>query len=446
MVIAGFSTLLAACSGQTGNTPSGAKPAKGGTLPAAPVTPVTYDDPSGLSGVTVTAEFSKCPSGDIPHRTDRSLVVDPNVSDVVYVGVEGKGLYKTDNGGTTWRRAISGFKAHYDLSSSSFCFDRFSSASIDARDSQHLCVGVLGSDNNIASANGIYCSRDAGATWQQMNTADMNTAVTAVGIDSRLPNVIYAGVDGNVGTDGRPYNQVGVLYVTTTDGGSWYEADFGAGFVPGMKISDIVLPQAGAHRLFASAPVEVHAPYSEDIDPNQQQFGVAEYQDGAAWTFLTAGMASGPGRRITHLVGAPRNGDRLLAVDGAAAGSGAPHFYFSKDGGQSFQAPSQPPQGTDLDLFAYDPSSVIGDHVFGLSSKSSELFESTDGGDTWASLGPVLPADSTGADVIYSSLVWTSQPNVLYVSGSRASVYRSDDGGKSFHQVLSEASLQTATN
>ena len=394
-----------------------------------------------VAGAIVTNVLPLCPPGDAtqPYRTGHSLAVDPAAPNLVYVGVEGRGLFRSRDGGATWKRSIAGMKAHYVEATSQLCFDEFATTAIDPRDSKHVCVGVRGGAGTtrdpLLAANGVYCSHDGGSRWVHRTPDTVNTAVNALAIDPDTTNQIYAGVSGAAPHSGAHVQHRGVINTSYDDGRSWTELAFAWGFSPGMEVSDLLVAQSWPRRLYAGAPVITSVTPAHAYEG--AQFGLLTSTDGGlTWDALDHGMGdANSARAITRVAASSFKPERLLVATGNIPPAAGPYFYWTADGGSTFHQPTTP-SDLALDIFAFDPSDTSGRHALGLSTWGDKLWETQDGGQTWQDRGPTLPEDAHDRPVRLTSLVWSTDPSVLYLAGSHASVYRSGDFGATWKKVL----------
>ena len=111
-----------------------------------------------------------------------TLEIDPNNSNIVYVGGDG-GIYKTTNAGTSWSGASTGITGIvYDMA-------------INPENTSTLYA---------ATANGIYRTTNSGTSWAYSGCSSANAVI----IDPSDPNTIYAGTSSGV-------------YKSTNSGTSW---------------------------------------------------------------------------------------------------------------------------------------------------------------------------------------------------------------------------------
>jgi tetratricopeptide (TPR) repeat protein/photosystem II stability/assembly factor-like uncharacterized protein len=118
------------------------------SIPSATVIPT---DESTPAPTPIPLEWSRVDSGQFLERdTVLSIAIDSNDADVIYVGLENSGIFKTINGGLTWQPIQAGLGR-----------GRISSITIDPTDSFTVYAG---------SAPGyIYKSANGGESWENIS-------------------------------------------------------------------------------------------------------------------------------------------------------------------------------------------------------------------------------------------------------------------------------------
>lgn len=95
------------------------------------------------------------PAADPALQGYYSLEIDPGDSDVLYLGIAGKGIYRSTTGGATWRPLYGLLGQNRELMRSSITQIR-----VDPADSRHLY---------LATRDGVHHSTDAGETWAPLD-------------------------------------------------------------------------------------------------------------------------------------------------------------------------------------------------------------------------------------------------------------------------------------
>ncbi|KPK03387.1 MAG: glycosyl hydrolase [Gemmatimonas sp. SG8_28] len=169
-----------------------------------------------------------------------TMLVHPDDSDVVWVSVQGplwtsggeRGLYKTNDGGETWRQVLGDDE-----------WTGVTDIVMDPRDPDVLYAATWDRHRTVAAylgggpGSGIHKSTDGGETWTQLTTGlpSSNLGKIGLAISPQDPDIVYAAVELDRRTGG--------LYRSTNRGGSW------------TKMSDAVSGGTGPHyyqELYAS--------------------------------------------------------------------------------------------------------------------------------------------------------------------------------------------------
>jgi photosystem II stability/assembly factor-like uncharacterized protein len=129
--------------------------------------------------------FDDQPSGSIG-----ALAVAPSRPETIYVGSgeglqrpdlsTGDGIYRSDDGGRTW--------LHLGLRDG----QQIAALAVDPRRAERLFAAVLGHPYGANEERGLYRSQDGGATWKRVLCRDADTGAVAVAIDPSQPDTVYA--------------------------------------------------------------------------------------------------------------------------------------------------------------------------------------------------------------------------------------------------------------
>ena len=146
--------------------------------------------------------------GPIGNRAS-AIVGVPGDPMVVYIGAASGGIWKTENGGTTWKPIFDS----QDVSA-------IGSLAIAPSRHNEVWAGtgepwLIRPDH--AMGDGIYKSTDAGRTWKHMGL-ELTGHIARVLVDPRNPDVVFACA---VGQAYRPQHERGIF--KTTDGGATWK-------------------------------------------------------------------------------------------------------------------------------------------------------------------------------------------------------------------------------
>ncbi|MBL0226587.1 MAG: putative Ig domain-containing protein [Geobacteraceae bacterium] len=249
----------------------------------------------------------------------RSLAIDPADSQIIYCGTK-NGLYKSTNGGASWKESHSGISNLY-----------IRALAIDQVDSQTLYA---------ATDDGVYKSINGSSSWQAINNGQsgLTNGVYSLAMDPSNRLTIYAGTQTNG------------VYKTIDGGTSWTEANFG---ISAERVHTLAIDKNDTRILYAGL-----------------DYGVFTSTDGgASWTAST----------LTDVYAAIISIDpsNSLNIYAAANFDGA---YKTSDGGATWTAVSSWLPGKNIKIFTVDPSDS---QTIYAGTYTGEVFKTTDGGTSW---------------------------------------------------------------
>jgi photosystem II stability/assembly factor-like uncharacterized protein len=343
--------------------------------------------------------------------TVTALAFAPSDSRVAYAGTLGGGVFRSQDGGSTWTAASGGLGSLF-----------VESLAVDPGDSQIAFAGTI---------EGLYETTSGGASWTLLPVGSFpQQVVERVVIDPTRPNVLVA-----AGSSG--------LFCSPDGGAQWTECDAG---LPGPQVSALYLDPDHPGTLYASvasATAAVAPTVYKTVDGGaswtvleglQTEFAVDSFarlagtatlyastfegifatrDGGATWTSVyTVSPSTGP---ITTLVAAPSG-----ALYGTNGGGGG--VVASDDGGKTWEdlAPGAV-MGQAVSL-AVDRQ---GDHVLA-GSFYAGIF-SLEPGSAWTQANHGLRATQ-----ITGVAVSAADPPVLYVATYGGGIFASVNGGADF--------------
>ena len=283
-----------------------------------------------------------------------------------YFGATGGGLWKTTDGGLTWRPVTDG-KIH----SSSVGAVAVSESKPDV---VYIGMGETELRGNIMQGDGVYKSTDAGKTWTHMGLADTQ-AISRIRVHPTDPDTVY------VSALGHPYGRNAERGVfRSRDGGkSWqkvlYRNDH-AGAV------DLVMDPHDANVLFAAIWDANRTPWS--LTSGGESSGLFKSTDGGDhWTEITRNPGLPQG--IVGKIGVAVSGadaHRVYAIVENENGG----VFVSDDGGASWK-PASDDRRLRQRAFYYsriyaDPKAKDTMYVL-----NTGFYKSTDGGKTYRTIG-----------------------------------------------------------
>ena len=311
-------------------------------------------------------------AGSRPDTVVMALMVDRRDSKRVFaatrtLGENGGGVYRSDDGGATWRASGLAGQAVRAIVQSDM-------------DPRLMLAGTL---------DGVYRSRDDGAQWDRISPehhADLHNFDSLL-IDPRNTDVIYAG------TYHLPWK--------TTDGGAHWQP-ITSGMIDDSDVMSITLDPANPDRVYASACSGIY--HSDNSGEKWAKYGGIPFpsrrtqiirQDPANASIVYAGTTDGlwkttnggttwaritaPGWTISAVILDTRRAGRIiLGVEGLG-------IYVSNNSGATFSASNDGfthRQVREVVADATRPERML----LMLTNAVEPLYATTDGGRSWVSI------------------------------------------------------------
>jgi len=322
---------------------------------------------------TTNGGTSWTPLGDdLESLTFGAIAIDPQNPQTVYAGTgearfrfgtgiyDGKGLFKSTDGGATWSEITTAFGAQ----------THFAALHVDPSDSDIIYAALASGYSFLGNLNneGIWVSSDAGLTWTQ--TFAFNDAFDALPHPTRVGDV-YAAIGG--GDD--------------DSSGVWFSDDFGntwtqrSNGLPNSNRIDRIHLAISPNR-----PALVYAVIFERIG---QTYVYKSTNSGVNWQQIAIGLGGDFGSGRVDQGGY----DLCIAVNPNDADEvyvGNVELHRTTDG-QNFQVVRNfgilngwdSPMHVDYHVIRYAPSDPTRIYV----GNDGGIYRSTDGGSDWNSLG-----------------------------------------------------------
>jgi photosystem II stability/assembly factor-like uncharacterized protein len=285
------------------------------------------------------------------------IALDPKNPLTVWVGTGennsqrsvsyGSGVYKSDDGGKTWRNV--GLKNS----------EHIGRIAIDPKDSNIVYVAAQGPLWGPGGDRGLYKTTDGGKTWKNILNISENTGVSDVEIDQNNPETLYAAAyqrRRHMWTliDGGPES---AIYKSTDAGATWNKSRAG-------------LPTNDMGRIgLAISPADSNVIYAT-IESGDRKGGIFRSNDRAgSWEkrndFDAGAMYYG------HVVADPKDVDRIYIMN--------VFLMVSDDGGRTLRRLGEKSKHVDNHEIWIDPSN--NDHY--LVGCDGGVYESWDRGANW---------------------------------------------------------------
>ncbi|OFW03604.1 MAG: glycosyl hydrolase [Acidobacteria bacterium RIFCSPLOWO2_02_FULL_67_36] len=254
-----------------------------------------------------------------PARGGRSQAVAGSASRPLeyYFGATGGGLWKTTDGGVTWRAVSDRF-----FKTSSVGTVAVSESNPDV---VYAGTGETELRGNIIQGDGVYKSTDAGKTWTHVGL-DKTKAIARIRVHPANPDIVYVAALGN------PYgpNPDRGVFKSTDGGKTWNRVLFHDEKTGAVDLS---LDTKNPDVLYAGLWEVFRTPYS--LSSGGPGGGLYKTVDGGkTWTDLTKNSGLPP--RIWGKIGvsvSAADPNRVYAIIEAASGG----MFLSDDGGTTWK-------------------------------------------------------------------------------------------------------------
>jgi len=350
-----------------------------------------------------------------------ALAVDPHNEQIVYAGGYESGVFKSIDGGRSWRQLDVGLSSN-ELEIAALAIDptnprtvyasaidpgadvgrilkttnggldwRVSNAGVGDREIEALALNPRDPQTLYAgNLDGVYKSTDGGRRWRVVSGRDVGGE--ALAIDPQDPQTVYAGAD------------VFAVSKTTNGGGSWQHTNVG---LPDEDDENVV-----ALAIDPQSPATVYAGTVGD--------GLFKSTNGGdTWLPASTGLPA-KGRFVSLITVDPASPETLYAN---VVSHG---LYKTTDGGRSWRRGGlQRPVDLEALVFSvFHPSTIYaGDFAAG-------IYKSTNAGTSWISLR-AWPTESSPEVVDLDP----RHPQTLYVADTDGN-FKSIDGGRSWRRIL----------
>ncbi|MGZ3563321.1 MAG: WD40/YVTN/BNR-like repeat-containing protein [Vulcanimicrobiaceae bacterium] len=329
----------------------------------------------------------------------------PSDQNLFYMGgVEG-GIWKSTNYGQSWTNISDGKLPGVA--------DPIGALAVAPSDPRVIYAGTGEADirGDFDTGDGIYKSSDAGKTWKYAGLRETHMT-TALAIDPRDPNVVYASSMGHVF---KPNAERGVF--KTTDGGkTWRKVLFVDANTGGVQV---VMDPRNASVLYAAMWQAQRVPWK--LTSGGAGSGLYKTTDGGAhWTKISkhAGFANGTLGKIGVSVAAS-NPRIVYAIVQAHDGG----VFRSTDAGASWKRVNSEMK---LRQRAFYYMAIFADPTnpqVAYAPQVDGVYKTTNGGKTWKTITP--PGDH--------HIIWINPHNPkILLEGNDGGVTVSTDGGKTW--------------
>ncbi len=345
-------------------------------------------DYDGVYSSTDAGE-TKSKVADLPEsESGWAIQLDPVSHQPLYVGGRARGVFRSDDGGATWRVVAQGMSA---LNTSGLAASPVnpqqvylasevggfvsSNAGHSWRTTNVSRAGAVAAhptrpcEAYLASESSVFTTADCGVSWSSVSLPPppdtRDQYIPTLAVDPHYPNTIFAGKYIIAASSGDEYGQI---YSSTDNGVSWQEVNVGH-------------PISGV--------------WSIAFDP-----------------LVTGTLYFATGGDYSSQIGA---------------------VYKSTDGGAHWATKSDGLNGRPISKIVIDPSNsdvlYVGTYQSGDMPTSGGVLKSLDGGDTWQDAASGV---EWGFGFIRSLVIDPLAPQTLYAGDAWHGLYRTTDGGKTW--------------
>ncbi len=292
-----------------------------------------------------------------------AIAVSPSNPNIIYAGTGvntvygdvsyGNGVYKSTNGGETWQ--------HLGLEDSR----HIARILVDPRNPDIVLVAAIGDGYGPNEQRGVFRSTDGGKNWKKVLFKDNTTGAVDLCFEPGNPRVVYATlwhVIWKPELKDQPFEPGSGLY-KSKDGGITWKQITGNGLptVNWGRSGVAVAPGVGGKRIYVI------------IDAKEKKGGLFRSDDGGAtWRKITEDPRIETSWYMGEIFVDPKNPDGVYVP--------LQNFYRSTDGGKSFTAIKGAPGGDDYHTMWIDPTNpqrmILG------TDQGATI--SVNGGETWS--------------------------------------------------------------
>lgn len=346
-----------------------------------------------------------------------AIAIDPTDENIVYVGTDLGGIFKSIDRGKSFNAINSGLK-NYVI--------------------QDIKINI--SNPNIvylATAGGLYKTTDGGKIWNikrngfpEVSKGNFSSPINAIGIDPNNPEIIYAGIGKSLGNgyNVNPIYGKGLIYKSFDGGENWTIIDNTKNNIdPQATIFDIAVSPNDSNKVFVTTDRGFYKSLNGGIDWHRKSNGLPYIE--------TRGLAIDPiNPNIIYIT--------VWATPGIEPWKGG--VYKSIDGGETWIAknkglrnknnPSSPRLTSNYTNVIIDRNNPNVLYTTDWSWGGPGVFKTTNSGESWFQI--VFPGSNLFFSYSTNLSVGTidisnTNSNVIYF-GTRKNLYMSNDAGVSW--------------
>ncbi len=327
----------------------------------------------------------------------------PGNPNIVYVGTASGGVWKTINGGVTWKPI---FERQGTISVGDIALQPGNP------DVVWVGTGEANPRNSVSFGDGVYKSTDGGKTWNHIGLKDTRH-ISRVLIHPTNPDTAYVGALGHAF---GPNDERGV-FMTTDSGKTWAKTLF---IDNEHGISDLEIDQSNPNILYAAVWRFERKPWT--FVSGSEKGGVYKSIDGGrTWNKLTNGLPKLMGR--IGVKAAPSNPNVVYVIAETKEGT----MFRSDDRGETFRNVSKQANIVSRGFY-YTDVRVDPTNENRVYAVASTLFVSIDGGRIYRPIAPNIHID------FHAMWIDPQNPKRMWI-GQDGGVAVSQDQGENWEYV-----------
>lgn len=300
-----------------------------------------------------------------------ALAAAPSDPAILYAGSQtGAGLFRSTDAGESWTAIGAGTRTAQGPGVAT------TAIAIDPNDSSTVYIGSGGFEVDLPFGT-LFKSTDGGASWLESDSGLSGGMARSLLLDPLSPAMLYASTVQGLATQTRSFR--------STDGGATWTA------------------LSGAPLILAIDPVTTETLYGAD-NFSSPEVASKSTDAGATWTPLNTGPFA---IDFTTIAVDPQNHDTVYAgfFDAVGFGLATGGILKSTDGGASWSSSAGVSNPASADLPNCEVDSIAVDPVHegtlyaSLGRCGLGVYQSTDGGSSWAAFGVGFPSQ-TGPSLV----------------------------------------------
>jgi photosystem II stability/assembly factor-like uncharacterized protein len=349
------------------------------------------------------------PEGADHDNPFRSFTVHPTDANTLLMGTERNGFVKSTDGGQTWTRHRQGLRHNGPL------YPEVWDVAYDPSDPAVVYTATLDSPGPVtgdypSSVGGVYKSEDGGETWARKNCGFTNSNITGIDVLPGSPSTVIAGIRGGTASFSDRFGEFfgGGLYRSTDGGETWSRSVTAVDDTTNAYLHIVSRPDPDTR----ADTVLTFGLHFSDSDRNS---GFLKSADGGlSWEPFAPDLRALP---VTGFA---------VSLDGKTLiGNARDNFRLrvSTDAGATWATTDINQANGPVAISHADPARIM------FVSSQTTLNLSEDG---LVSFNPVLSTNANIEEIVFAP----SDPSIVFVTADGLEVYRSDNGGRSFRQLV----------